>query len=241
MKLRLLLISILFIAFTGCERNNDATFLHNGISNKTAVDTISLGIEGPATEDDYLSAREHYADPVLCDIDDFEKVEGVVSLPLQNNDMHYILRDTMPLADTLPFASHRYIGQYKTLGLYITTSVNNVRYSCTLVDKDSGTETVLWHIPHLSPGGKYLADIPYELFTSGDPSGYQIWRLDKKCKKIAVIKIKEVHHQDWVPYDLVWENQNTFIIRAITMENHGISCGGEFDNGYIYIRVKIAG
>lgn len=77
----------------------------------------------------------------------------------------------------------------------------------------------------------------------GVPNGIQIWRIDinekNQVEPITIVKHIEIDQESWVPYDFVWETDNSIILKVVTVEIFLNASGQPKDNDFYFLRLNL--
>jgi hypothetical protein len=73
----------------------------------------------------------------------------------------------------------------------------------------------------------------------GEPNGIQIWRLDKNNSSDPISKLIEIDQEVWVPDSVVWETDNSLILKVITVDKYMTLDGKHDPKDYYFLRLKI--
>jgi hypothetical protein len=195
--------------------------------------------KGDATKADFIKAKKAYKEEITTDTLAFHKKDSIIKLPLMGKTPFAIFRDINEMDNESGVEDYSYIGQYKNAGLYVVSGNLYEHAEAYLVNRQTGVKTTLWETPSLSPDGRHIANLCMAYGLDGEPNGYQIWRLDPKKATTTVTKIKEIDQQEWTAVDFVWENNNTLIFKAVTIDDFMNANGEPKEKDFYYFRVKL--
>jgi len=196
-----------------------------------------------ATQQAYNQAVQNSVDPVLYDTTVHQKQNGVIRLPLTNPANPAVsFADTLTGTDDTAIRTYLYLGQLPSIGQYILAGGFWEHGEYYLVDQHTGAVTTLWGEPVLSPSGKFIANHSMSYGMEGDPNGLQVWVVTNRKREGATFaKIIEIDQQVWVPEALVWESENTFLIKTTSVEDYwkAVDDGKKPPKDFTYLRLKI--
>lgn len=237
--LRLLFLS-LTILLAACSQKNTVKNTET-IDKKPNVleDTFETFSITKATREDFSKAIKNYQDKIVEDTLNIVKKNGIIELPLPQP--HYpssvIFKDTLVENGEEDYREYRYLGHYPHLDLFVVTGTFWEYHECYLVNKATGSKTVLWTRPKISSTSEYLANLSLSYGMDGIPNGIQIWKFDKDENKLS--KFLELDQQIWAPDDFVWETENTLLLKVVSVEKFWESNGEVNENDYYYLRLKL--
>ena len=77
----------------------------------------------------------------------------------------------------------------------------------------------------------------------GVPNGIQIWSInrnsDNQVEPISISKYLEIDQLIWVPEQFVWENDESLILKIVSIDDFMESDGQPNINDYHYLKIKI--
>ncbi len=223
-RLILTLILYLTIIVSSCKEKS-TTKSSETSSKKTLTDSLQNFSITKVTEYDFLKAKGKLQDQILYDTALYKKNKGIIKLPTEEKWHPFVVfTDTLTNTDDTNVRQYHYFGQLKEIGFYIIEGNFWEHYDCYLIDKATGKKTTIWNIPTISPNNKFIADIaPSGL--DGDPIGLQIWNVAKNENNLnepptAIEKYLELNEQIWEPADLVWNSNNSLILKVSSIDNY---------------------
>lgn len=220
----LIVFSILENTATGLAQNN--IFYGFSISDATAVD--------------YLNAQKSYKSKLIQDTMEHKKINGTITFPTEKSFMKFT---DIPVKyeDDADRKEYKYLGQFKNPGLYLLRGNFWERQEYYLVDKKTGKQTIIGDIPLVSPNEKFIANIRvneegYNFY------GVQLWLIENFSNPHnSISKYIELNQEIWKPADIVWESDNTLILKVISAGKDMYDSTGKLDINaeWHYLRLKI--
>lgn len=92
-----------------------------------------------------------------------------------------------------------------------------------MINRSTGEKTAIWTNPILSPTGKRIASLPMPYGLEGTPNGFQIWQVFGDANTSTNSSLKKCIELDqaiWTPIDLVWESDNSFILKVVNIDKY---------------------
>jgi hypothetical protein len=202
--------------------------------NYIDVDTIKTFCFEPVSKDVYLSAQKTYVEKLIQDTTCFIKQNEQLKLPLYSRINEYrIFQDNYKGDEDENKCIFNYLGQFNQIDYYVVSVTYWEHYEVLLVDKLSGDHYVIWSVPKISPDNNLIATIlPFGL--EGEPVGIQVLYVNKFDDN-HIQKIIEINQQLWNPIDIIWESNNSIILKVNKMTDYCKS-GKEVD--FSYMRLK---
>jgi hypothetical protein len=196
-------------------------------------------------EDDFMNAKKTYSDNIIFDSTLSKKTSGVLKLPIENKTKPFVtFTDTIDPPYGIKSREYEYAGELKRTGFYIVDGNFYEYYQCYLVDGNSGNLTTLWQKPYVSPNDKFIADFSSYGIASL-PCGFQIWHLDNSAKdstgSVLITKYFELYEDVYTPLDIVWESDDSFILKIADIESYFRSSVDDTVPKYYYLRVDLKG
>ncbi len=197
-----------------------------------------------ATKNEFLSAKKEYKNKLLFDSNDIKKKNGKIKLPVNLKwKPFYIFKDTSSVNDETNMSKYQYLGRFANVGFYVVAGHFFEHYECYLINKSTGVNTTIWNTPYISPNDKYIANLSMEYGLEGVANGIQIWKIVKQElnqeEPITIEKFLELDQMIWVPKDVVWENDNSLILKVISVENQLKEITQIKRNDYYFLRVNL--
>ena len=155
--------------------------------------------------DTYLTNRNTSINFLLYDSAAFVKKGGVLKLPLERGELNLIDNFT----SDEKHEEYRYIGQFKTLNMYLVQGLFWEDWSYILFDKKRNREVQSFiGVPYLSTDLKYVICLEIDSVEGvGNISLYAITE-NEKTKTKYIDPIVEMYVKSWVPYtstdDIYW-------------------------------------
>jgi hypothetical protein len=234
------LILLLTILITACGQNS-----HSGdkmsAETKSGAENSNLSFSVTnACFDDFSKAVRAYKDKFIPDTTVIKKTNRVLKIPLVQP--HYppsiTFTDTLEDVGETDERTYKYLGQFKELGVYLVEGVFWEHYECYLIDKKTGWKTTVWNKPKLSPSSKYFANLSMSYGLEGVPNGIQIWKIAVAGQEL-ISKYFELDQQIWVPYDFIWETDNSLILKVASVDKFWSANGEVNDKDFSYLRIKL--
>ena len=191
-----------------------------------------------ATEDDFLRAKNNYKDTFIQDTLTIQKFNGLIKLPLDepNYPSSIIFKDELVEVEETEEKVYQYLGHFPNS--YLVSGTFWEHYECYLIDKETGQKTTTWNKPFLSPASEYFANLSLDYGMEGVPNAIQIWRVDPKNRN-NLSKYVELDQQIWVPSYVVWESDNSVILKVSDLEKYLNEEGQPNENDYYYLRLRL--
>ncbi len=238
------LIYILTFLLVACGQNSQSVE-HDLSENKTTVnDNLQTFSIIKATSDDYYKAKKSFVDKTLYDTITFRKINGEIKLPIDEKWRPFVtFTDTLLHSDESDVRQYYYHGQFDKIAFYIVEGSFWEHSEYYLIDQKTGKQTTLWGLPIISPKNKFIANLSMTYGLEGVPNGIQIWRIEKnehnQVEPISLSKHLELDQQIWAPVDLVWETDNSIILKVAAVEKYMTESGQPNENDFYYLRLKI--
>ena len=239
------LLIILTILFATCGHKN-ATNEKNKADNvvKISSDSLETFSINKATFDDFAKAKINFKDKTLYDTTTYKKKDGIIKLPIDEKWQPFVIySDTLVNTDEGGIREYKYLGQFDNIGLYIVEGIFYEHSECYLINKRIGNQITIWNEPIITTDEKFIANLSMPFGLEGVPNGLQIWRIDRhkenEVEPISISKYLELDQQIWVPNDLVWETDNSLLIRVVSVDKFWNKTGQVNDKDYYYLRIKL--
>ena len=201
--------------------------------NSSNSNNISISF---ATREEFKKAKNHYKDQLIEDTLQIMKINGVITLPIRKTEIPSIIF-TDSLVDGEEHREFDYLGHYPNLDMYLVSGSFWEHYECYLVNKKTGEISVIWNEPIISPSSEYLANLSLPYGLEGVPNGIQIWKYNQNEKKLT--NWLELDQQIWAPEDLVWENDQTILLKVFSVDKFWESHGALQDKDFYYLRLTL--
>ncbi len=197
-----------------------------------------------ATIDDFNRAKQFFVDRILYDTATYKKVNGEVKLPIAEGWNPFVsFTDTLLDTDESEVRQYYYVGQFEKIGFYIVKGSFWEHIEYYLIDKRTGRQTIIWSSPAISPANKFIANLSMTYGLEGVPNGIQVWRIDRnqnnQAEPISLSKYLELDQQIWAPEDLVWETDNSIILKVAAVDKYMNETGQPKPNDFYYLRLKL--
>lgn len=197
-----------------------------------------------STIDEFEKANSKFKDQLNHDTTIIKKVKGEINLPLNRKWKPLkTFKDTLIETDDTEIREFQYLGQFENIGIYVVGGSFWEHYECYLINKHNGNTTTIWNTPTLSPNQKYIASLSMAYGLEGVPNGIQIWSIDSnienEAEPISINKFLEMDQLDWIPEELVWETNNSLILKVISVEHFMQSEGQPNAEDYYYLKFRI--
>jgi len=236
------LIIILTIFISACGQNShsaDNGLNENKLTVKDSLQTFSIT---KASTEDFLKAKKLYVNKMLYDTTTFRKTNGEIKLPVDRKWKPFVtFTDTLLNTDDSDIREYQYLGRFDKIDFYVVGGSFWEHYECYLIDKLTGRQTTIWNTPMISPNDKFIANLSMAYGLEGVPNGLQIWRIDRhennQVEPISISKHFELDQQIWAPIDIVWETDNSLILKVATIENYLKTNGESNENDFYCLRL----
>lgn len=243
-KMRILLILVLPILFIACTHTPNLNEKNSNNSTNKSIDSLETFSITPNLLEDYIHAKKNYINKIKFDTSIFKKENSEIKLPMNEKwRTHITFKDSLLNNDETDFREYNYIGQIDTIGFYIVEANYWEHFEYYLINKNSGKQIILWNIPFVSPNIKYIANLSMPYGLEGVPNGIQVWKINynqnNQSEPITISKQLEIDQQNWAAEDLVWESDNTLILKVISLTNDLNETILQNNNKYYYLRLKI--
>jgi hypothetical protein len=238
------LLIYLTILLSACGKNSQS-------SDKILIDQSDVSIDSlktfsitNVTINDFNKAKKAYLEKTLFDTITFKKVNGEIKLPVERKWKPFVIfKDTLLNTDNTDIKEYRYLGQFDKIGFYIVGGSFWEHYECYLIDKRTGSQTTIWSDPIISQTEKFIANLSMPYGLEGVPNGLQVWRIDRhennQNDPITIVKLLELDQQIWAPDDLIWETDNSLILKVAPVDKYMNEDGRPNENDFYYLRLKI--
>lgn len=242
MKQLLNLIFTILLSFNSYKTYSCSLKLNK--SNTIFIDSIKPYLISNATITDFNKAKRTNLEKIQFDTLTIKKVNGKILLPIENDSNDFVVfSDSLIDINETDIKEYKYFGQFNNVGIYIVEGRFWEHYECYLIDKRKGIQTTIWNTPIISTNEKFIANLSLPYGIDGIPNGIQIWRvnLDEKNKKesFEIIKHIEINQQIWIPEDLVWESDNSLLLKVTLVEKYNNKGGQLNESDFYYLRLKI--
>lgn len=193
-----------------------------------------------ATIADFTKAKNSYKNKFIQDTLNVRKVNGVTEVHLHRP--HYppsvIFKDTLVGFGETEERQYHYLGHFPDLDNYLVLGTFWEHYECYLIDKENGSKTTTWNRPFISPSSRYFANLSMAYGLEGIPNGIQIWKVETSNQNY-LSKYLELDQQIWAPDDLVWETDNSLILKVVSVDKYWETNGQFNSNDYYYLRLRL--
>ncbi len=112
-------------------------------------------------------------------------------------------------SDTDEYAQYTYMGYNKAIDQYLVFGGFYEWHNYLLIDAKTGSQTVLWGKPVVSPNGKYIVSGNTDLVAQFTDNGIQLFESGNAPKVIG-----EKILQLWGPEEIRWSNDTTLFVKA---------------------------
>lgn len=237
----LIIITILLI---GCENNpNPKTRISENQKQELNQKSETFSIEN-STSLDFLKAKEKFVSRILYDTSKYRKVDNEFRLPIEQKWKKFLsFKDTLVDTDDSNIKEYFYVGQFEQIGHYIVGGSFWEFSEFYLIDKKTGKKTAIWDFPSISPKNKFIANLSMAYGLEGNPNGIQIWQINyntnNKVEPISISKYLEIDQQNWVPVSLVFESDNSLILKVAKVDKFRNENGKPEEKDYYYLRLRI--
>jgi len=226
---RHLFILFILIYFSACGQKS------NKIDNISTSDSIQEFSITKATKQDFEKAKLTNKDRTLYDTSIYNKINGIIKLPIEEKWRPYIIfKDTALDIEAMDSREYKYLGQLDKIGYYIVGGTFYEHFENYLVDKNTGKIITIWNVPKVSPNDKFVANLSIEFGMEGEPNGLQVWKVINQGQYITIEKYFELDQRIWIPKDFVWETDYSLILKVLDIDKNV----NEQSNIY-YLRLKL--
>jgi len=112
-------------------------------------------------------------------------------------------------SDTDEYAQYTYLGYNRDVDQYMVFGGFYEWHNYLLIDGKTGSQTVLWGKPVVSPNGKYIVSGNTDLVAQFTDNGIQLFESGNAPKVIG-----EKTLQLWGPEEIRWGNDKTLFVKA---------------------------
>jgi len=112
-------------------------------------------------------------------------------------------------SDTDEYAQYTYLGYNKAIDQYLVFGGFYEWHNYLLIDAKTGSQTVLWGKPVVSPNGKYIVSGNTDLVAQFTDNGIQLFESGNTPKVIG-----EKTLQLWGPEEIRWGDDKTLFVKA---------------------------
>jgi hypothetical protein len=231
---------ILVLIISACEQKK-VTNVNAGAEAITinSADSLLPYLIEQASPADFIRSKRANADKRLYDTAIFKKINGEIRLPLEDTTRPFVIfSDTLQDTDKEEMRRYEYAGQFENSGFYIVDGHFWEHYESYLVDKKTGEQTPIWNSPLISPNEKFIANLSMMYGMEGVPNGLQIWKINKGNKP-HLEKYVEIDEEIWVAEELVWETDNSLLIKAMSVEEFMEQDKNREADKHHYLRIKL--
>ena len=154
------------------------------------------------------------------------KDNGVIRLNCIDTVVEYIDNNE----DGELFCLYEYFGQIPIINKYLVLGYFYEMFGCSLVDKDSGKETVLYNYPLISPNKKHIISLSYDPY--GAITYFQLFLIEGNDINL----ITELYFSKWKTTqkdNFFWGKDNSFYSEVSHIENY------QDINDIYYIKISI--
>ena len=238
------LIILFTLLISACGQNTQPIEQMESVPTKTPKESLEIFSITETTAEDFELATSKSKDKVIYDSTSFSKKDGEINLPLERKWKPFITyKDTLPKTDETGIKEYQYIGQFEDIGFYVVSGSFWEHNECYLIDRRTGRQTTIWNTPTISPNDKYIANLSMAYGLEGVPNGIQIWSInrnsDNQVEPISISKYLEIDQLIWVPEQFVWENDDSLILKIVSIDDFMESDGQPNINDYHYLKIKI--
>jgi hypothetical protein len=235
---------ILTFLLTACEQISQSVDSSLTESKTKTSDILQTFTITKAAADDFNKAKRLFVDKTLYDTTTFIKVNGEIKLPIENKWKPFVtFKDTLLNADYPEVEKYFYVGEFEKIGFYIVGGSFWEHSEYYLIDKRTGSKTVTWSSPTISPTDKFIANLSMTYGLEGVPNGIQVWSIDRnpnnQVETISLSKHIELDQQIWAPEDFVWETDNSIILKVAAVDKFINETGQPKSSDFYYLRLKI--
>lgn len=238
-------IIIYLTIFVSACGQNEATVENIESDNKEFVnESLQSFSITEVTSDEFEIAKSKSNDKTLYDTINFKKEDGEIKLPVDRNPKPFVIfKDTLSETDETDIREYQYFGQFDNIGFYIVAGRFWEHFEFYLVDKQTGRQTTIWNAPTISPNDKFIANLSMDYGLEGVPNGIQVWSIERnkenQVEPISIYKHLEIDQLIWIPEELVWVTDNSFILKVVSVENFMESGGQPKVDDFYYLKMKI--
>ena len=169
-----------------------------------------------STEDGFKKAKDGYKNIL--------SKESSSSVIIKNNAIDLVLANNKKItftnikegSDETETKEYKYVGQSSQPDYFVINAKYWEGSEFFLVNKQNGRIDTLWNSPLFSPELKYIACQSEMYGMDGVPNGIQIFSV----RNSSLEKIVAIDQQEWVPLEVVWENEKSLIIKANNPEDY---------------------
>lgn len=238
-KVNNILVIASCILLISCNRKNS-----QDNSNRKELSLAQPFSISKTTEQEYNYAVSKYSNRLLKDIEEHKKDSGIIQLPIERRWNPFVeFKDILPESDETGFKEYRYLGQFENIGFYLVQGYFWEHSECYLIDKKTGNQTITWNTPIISPKNEFFANISTSYGLEGAPNGVQIWKIIKRPENQSepayIEKYLELDQLIWVPIDFVWNENESLLIKVITVVNYMKYGKQDHEKNTYYLELKI--
>ena len=186
-------------------------------------------------KDEYLYKLKSLVSYLISDTTTIKKVNGVIKLPVLNNETEYVDSSSSVIDETRK--SYFYIGQINFLNVFVINGTYWEEVDYKFISKVSGDEIQSFiEFPHISPNKKNIICVytnPYE--REAELTLYTISERNIQFVMAATFK-------NWMPaaenFEIFWSKENYLYVPVLNSNSFWKKDGSLNDN-YQFIKIKI--